>query len=317
MRLTGINSFARVVLMATVIVMTSGCEPSGNDGPTRVAPQPMAALSLTELRNAAYLIDPDNGPVTLTAGTWRGQPYTEEGTSRPGAGLVDDFLVAGDLNADGTDEAVVLLWTNSGGSGTFDYLAVMSRDEAGKPVNLATAELGDRVQVRAAAIDAGRIVVDIIQTGPNDAACCPGQKMRRSFVLERGVLVEAESQDLGRQSIADLADVDWFLQRFDHDDEVPDGIEITLTFDGERIFGGSGCNRYNGSVVEGRNPGALTTAGPMASTRMACPPPADEIEIRYLQRLQGIEQYSFIAGKLALSWRTNDEFGTLIFANKK
>jgi heat shock protein HslJ len=37
-------------------------------------------------------------------------------------------------------------------------------------------------------------------------------------------------------------------------------------------------------------------------------------EQRYLQALQGVVQYSFLAGKLALTWRDGEGKGTLLFA---
>jgi heat shock protein HslJ len=305
--------------MVALIAMAGGCQASETGDASRTPP-PGPALTPAELRNASYYLGLEDDPVTLSAGEWHGEPFVEGGASRPRASLVDDFTLTGDLNADGVDETVVLLWTNSGGSGTFDYIAVMNRDSAGTPVNLATAALGDRVGIRAARIVNGRVIVDAIQAGPDDAACCPGQKIRRSFTLEDGAIIEQEAEDLGRQSIVDLAGVEWVLERFNRNEEVPDEIEITLVFDGERFSGGSGCNRYSGSVVEGEIPGALTIDTPMASTMMACAPPADEIERRYLGLLQGIQQYSFIAGKLALSWRIDDprntQFGTMLFTEK-
>ena len=51
----------------------------------------------------------------------------------------------------------------------------------------------------------------------------------------------------------------------------------------------------------------------MTGTMMACPPPADEIERRYLDTLQAVTQYSFLTGNLALTWRKDDRLGTMIF----
>ena len=229
MRFTGSICSRRIVAIVTLIAMVGGCQPSETGDAPRTPPA-VHALTPAELRNASYYLGLDDDPVTLSAGEWHGEPLVEAGASRPGAGLVDDFTVNGDLNGDGVDETVVLLWTNSGGSGTFDYIAVMGRDSSGEPVNLATAVLGDRVGIRAAWILNGRIIVDAIQAGPDDAACCPGQKIRRSFTLEDGALNEQETEDLGRQSIIDLAGVEWVLQRFNRDEEVPDEIEITRVF---------------------------------------------------------------------------------------
>ena len=273
--------------------------------------------TLAELENATYIGLRDR-PTLLTGGEWQGDPFAEGGASRPAIGLRRDFALTGDLDADGAEEAVVLLWFSAGGSGTFDYLAVMGRDATGAPVNLATAPLGDRVQIRAAEIFADQIVVDTVQAGPGDAACCPGQKLRRSFALDGDALSEVASEDQGRLSIiADLAGVEWRLTELDREDPLPDDIEVTLNFEDQRIAGISACNRYSGGVTEGGTPGALTVAAPLATTRMACPPPAGEIEHRYLEALQGVSHYSFVAGDLALTWSNDDERGTMMFRPRR
>lgn len=265
------------------------------------------------LDDATYIGIQDH-PITLTDGEWRGEPFTEDGASRPSVGRVRDFEIGGDLDGDGVAETVVLLWSSSGGSGTYDYLAAMGRDSDGAPVNLATTALGDRVRIRSAEVVRHRLIVEVVEAGPEDAACCPGQKVRRTFVLREAALQEVSTEDLGRLSIADLAGVEWRLERFDRTEPLPVDIEITLIFDGYGIAGTSACNRYNGSVIAENTPGALRVDGPIATTRMACPPPDGDIEKRYLAALQGITRYSFVAGRLALSWGNDDESGTLIFA---
>ena len=272
--------------------------------------------TLAELENLTYKdIGTEESAVTLTDGEWQGQPFVDGGASRPRVGLVRDFLLSGDLNGNGAEEAVVVLWSNSGGSGTFDYLAAVGRDKSGTALNLATAALGDRVKIRSANIDAGgMVIINTIQAGPDDAACCPGQKFERTFMLDQNALNEVSSKNQGRQSLADLASVKWVLTHFDRNDALPDGVEVTLNFDADRISGKSACNQYGGSVTEGKMPGELTVNMPMISTMMACPPPADEIEQRYLVALQAVTQYSFLAGKLALSWHKDDRLGTMIFA---
>ena len=282
----------------------------------REAPELSTAPTIVELENLTY-VGVNRTPVVLTTGKWQGQPFTAGGASRPSVGLVSDFRLHGDLNGDGVAEVVVLLWSNSGGSGTFDYIAVVGRDETGSPLNLATAALGDRVKIRSAAIEDGLVIIDTVQSGPDDAACCPGQKFQRMFVLSGHTLNEVSSEDQGRQSIKDLAGVEWVLTEFNRGEALPDGTEITLRFDGDRITGKSACNRYTGSVTEGETPGALTVNGPLAGTRMACPPPADEMERRYLNSLQSIIQFSFVTGNLELTWRKENQLGAMIFAPHK
>ena len=222
----------------------------------------------------------------------------------------------GDLDGDGAEEAVFLLWTSSGGSGTFDYLVALGRSANGLAVTLATAALGDRVKFRSAEITGGRIVLEVLQAGPEDAACCPGQKMRRMFALEGGVMSEVSSEDQGRISVDDLSG-EWRLTHFGWDEEVPEGIDISLRFEGERIGGIAACNNYSGAVIEGESPGELYVAGPIALTRKMCPPPLMEAEQRYLGMLQNLEKFSFTVGQLVLSWRSDeagDANGVLLFS---
>jgi heat shock protein HslJ len=314
-----VNVLHRLAIVI-LIVTASACQPADTEdeaeslaAASETIPMNGGAPTLAELAKITYM-GITGEPVTLTNGQWYGEPFVAGGASRPGVGLVRDFHLTGDLNGNGAEEAVVLLWSNSGGSGTFDYIAVAGRDKNGAPLNLATAALGDRVKIRSAEINDGRITVNVVQAGPEDAACCPGQKFKRTFTLADDELNEVSSEDQGRQSIADLAGIEWTLTSFNRDDALPENIEVTLVFDGNRIAGKSACNRYSGSVTEGGMPGALTVNMPMIGTMMACPPPADEIERRYLATLHDVTQYSFLAGNLALSWRKDEQLGTIIFS---
>jgi hypothetical protein len=89
----------------------------------------------------------------------------------------------GDLNDDGVDDGAVLLVENSGGSGSFVYLAAVLNQD-GKPVNKATRLLGDRVQIEALAIESGEIQVKMLTHAPADPLCCPTQESLLSFSLE-------------------------------------------------------------------------------------------------------------------------------------
>ena len=102
--------------------------------------------TLAELKNATYAgFEAPASPVTLKDGLWEGEPLQPGGTSRPRVSLGGDFHLLGDLDGDGAEEAVVVLVQISGGSGTFDYLAVVKRQDHGLE-NVATTALGDRVQ---------------------------------------------------------------------------------------------------------------------------------------------------------------------------
>ncbi|MGV1017882.1 MAG: META domain-containing protein, partial [Fluviibacter phosphoraccumulans] len=76
------------------------------------------------------------------------------------------------------------------------------------------------------------------------------------------------------------------------------GHAPTLTIEGNKAFGSSGCNRYSGEVTLG-NKDAMQF-GPAASTRMACPGNADQQEAAYLKALQGVTAYHLNRGSLIL-----------------
>jgi heat shock protein HslJ len=274
-----------------------------------------ASPTQEQLANMSYMGIYEHA-ITLTNGRWEGDPFMAEAASRPAVGLVDDFILTGDLDADGNDEAVILLWESTGGSGTYKYIAVtgMRND---KPFNLGTALIGERVQVRAGRIVGNRIELDVVQQGPGDAACCPSQKATRYWTLDTTGLHVHASQITGTLSLADLAGTEWVLNRLDANESLAEQSEITLVFDGDRISGKSACNRYFAGVKEtGKLPGDLRVSE-IGGTRMACPEEVMTLENRYLAALGSVTRYSFLAGKLALTWRKGNVTGTLLFVPRQ
>jgi heat shock protein HslJ len=254
--------------------------------------------------------------ITLKNGHWVGEPFVAGGSSRPTVGLIDDFILTGDLNGDGKDEYVVLLWENTGGSATYKYIAVTGmRDD--KPYTLDTALIGERVQVRAGRIAGNKIELDVVQQGPRDAACCPTQKATRYWDLDASGLHVNPPRITGTLSLADLAGTEWVLNRLDVNEPLAAQPEITLVFDGDRISGKSGCNRYSAGVKEGGElPGDLHI-NDIGGTRMACPEEVMELENRYLDALGKVTRYSFMSGKLALTWWNDGATNALLFVPRQ
>ena len=284
--------------MALMAMAASGCSRSAVVGTDD-------GLSGDEAANASYRGIAE-APITLHDGRWEGQPFQPGGASRPRAGLLEPLILHGDLDGDGRPETVAFLWADGGGSGTQLYLAVLAR-QSGRVVNLASAGIGDRVQIRAARIEDRRIRLDLIQSGPEDAACCPGEKALRvwKLVSESGdtTLQELPPRIDGRLSLADLEGIDWQLDETGAmDTEAP---PITLRVEGQRIGGHSGCNRYSAGIHSGNRPGDMTI-GPVMGTRMACPPEAMAREDRYLKQLAGVIRFGFRAGNLLLTVRGDD-----------
>lgn len=120
------------------------------------------------------------GAVRLTDGAWEGEPWVEGGAARPRVGLNQDFIRFGDVDADGSDEALVIVWQSSGGSGTFNALALLDEAE-GVWRNTATTALGDRVRVTDASIGPQGVDVHVIEHDEDDPACCPTRAATRRY----------------------------------------------------------------------------------------------------------------------------------------
>lgn len=255
------------------------------------------------LKNATYTGVEDQA-VTLSQGRWEGQPYVEGGASRPAVGLVDDFLLQGDLDADGDKEAVVMLWQSAAGTGSNTYIAVM-KPENGEYVNLATALLGDRVKLRGGRIDSGRIILDVLQHGENDPMCCPTELAERVWTLAEGQLEAHQARVTGKLSVDVLDRSSWRMTHMDIGQPLPASVEVTLSFEDGRISGKSACNLYAAEIRDGEQPGDIVIGQAMV-TRKACPDPVMEVELHYLDALSLVTAFSFQAGSLALNGQAAD-----------
>lgn len=151
-------------------------------------------LSEAMLKNAAYQ-GIYTQTVQLTDGTYTGPPSVEGAASRPTINFTGVYAF-GDLSADGAEDAAVILVENSGGTGSFIYLAAVLNQQ-GKPVNVSTLLLGDRIQVQSMTIDGGQIIVQLKQQGPNDPLCCPTQEVENTYGLQGNRLILATSKILG------------------------------------------------------------------------------------------------------------------------
>lgn len=306
------NTILRAASFALVAMLAPAChshrEPVVPGPPPSTAQAPAAdwsAPSIEELKSATYRgVTEAGASFTLTGGKWEGQPFATGAASRPSVTFVRDFRLMGDLDGDGAEEAVVLLAANAGGSGERSYVAVVGRRE-GRLSNLATAPVGDRVQVREATIDGRRIVVDTVQAGENDAACCPGDLVTRRWALEGSVLKEGAPTNTGRLSIETIAGAEWVLKSWSWDEPAPFSPEVTLKLDGSRLVGSSGCNNYFAPVTSGDVPGDVK-AGAAGSTRRMCPEPEMAVETRFLRQLTGVTRLRFVAAQLALSYTRED-----------
>ena len=299
------------LIIAALGLGLAGCLPGASEGTEESAPD--GAPTSEQLANATYKGVYEE-TVRLQGGSWEGEPFEPEGAARPSLRLLDGPPATGDLDGDGTREAVVLLSESSGGSGSYLYVAAVGRRN-GSLLNLGTSLIGDRVQVRSIRVAEGQIELDVVQQGPEDAACCPTQKATRTWELRPDGLAEVSSEVTGTASIADLEGSEWVLTQLAWTEPAPTEPEITLVLEDGRISGSSGCNRYFAAVEE-PEPTSLTL-GTIGSTRMACPTEVMELEARYLTALSNVVAYGFFAGKLVLRYLEEDAMSTLLFTARK
>ncbi|MBI5303424.1 MAG: PD40 domain-containing protein [Chloroflexi bacterium] len=138
-------------------------------------------LSLNVLKNAEYPSEyPANKKAKLVDGAYEEkQAKTNAKTTMK----MLDVFATGDLNGDGVPDAAVVIATNTGGTGVFhDLYAVVN--ERGTPKPVASFALGDRVQLKAAAIQGSEVALDLIVHGPKDPLCCPTLAATRSYRLQ-------------------------------------------------------------------------------------------------------------------------------------
>jgi heat shock protein HslJ len=102
------------------------------------------------------------------------------------------------------------------------------------------------------------------------------------------------------------------LTHFNRNEPIQEGAEVTLTFADDKISGKSACNRYSAGVEQGESPGELKI-GLAMGTRMACPGELMDVESKYLGALSRVRGFSFLAGKLVLSWEKDGNWSVMIF----
>ncbi len=153
---------------------------------------PAASLTVADLKNATYrvkdLADLSSGTdsFTLTDGQYAlNDPALS--TDQPVLTVQYQQSAIGDLNGDGIADAAVILVANTGGSGSFEFLAAMVQGK-GVLENVDTISLGDRVIIESLAIQDGSINLQMVTHGPQDPMCCPSLKTSATYLLVNGRL---------------------------------------------------------------------------------------------------------------------------------
>ena len=164
--------------------------------------------------NASYPLEyAAEDVVQLTGGEYR-EPAADDSAAEVVVQLTD-FIAAGQLN-DGQEAVAVILVSQTGGTGTFYDLAVLTEQD-GQLTPAAVTYLGDRIIINSLQIEDGQINVDMVVQGQEDPFCCPTQHVIQTYELQGDELVQTGTSELGTvdpqaEEIPDITGIVWQWQ---------------------------------------------------------------------------------------------------------
>ena len=284
------------------------------------APAP-AGLTAADLANATYRSEvAPSGQVTLKNGAHSGP--AAPGSATQVTARLTNAIAYGEIG--GLPSAAAVLVESGGGSGSFYRLHIV-RAPDGKPVDVASVQLGDRVNVTSLAIADGKAVVGMTTQGPNDPMPLPAQRVLNTYALN-GDKVEAVSTSAvsavtsvavpkpaaGGEGMTGLKGAVWMWEKTQFNDDTTVTVADPNRYLVEFLANGSvaikaDCNQVGGHyTVDGKS--LTIQLGP--STLAACPPDSQDTE--FLKELTEVTSYLFADGKLILELKLDT--GGMTFA---
>jgi heat shock protein HslJ len=285
------------VIMGLAAGSLAGCARQDSAAPATTAEVAKPTAPTRDQLLGATVTGVFGAPVTLTAGRYEGPPAEADAASRPTLKLWDSTIEFVDVDGTPPEEGVALLTSSEGGSGTFSHLGVFSVQD-GKAATVGVVPLGDRVQLFRSWHEPGKVMLDVVEPGPGEPACCPTQLSRKAFGWKDGKLQQLSSAVVSGLSVNLLAATDWMLVEMDGQPLPAGAMPPTALIQYDKAAGFSGCNRYTGPITEA-SPGNVKL-GELAVTRKACDAVANEIEAAFLDRMRATTSYRFEAGRLLL-----------------
>jgi len=170
-----------LIVIAIIILGVAGCLIYKPTNPATPGPKlPVDA------RNAAYVIE---GEETALINGRAETQAVEDSASK----VITQYFgndVKADFNGDRINDMAFLLTQNSGGSGTFYYVAaIISQDNNYRGVN--TILLGDRIAPQTTEFQNGEIIVNYADRKPGEPmTAIPSVGVSRYFKIDSGNLVE-------------------------------------------------------------------------------------------------------------------------------
>jgi len=142
-------------------------------------------LIIDQIESAEVYSDGFKEKVILINGSYE-RKYSE-GVNALYVNIDEKNIVFGDLDNDGSKEAIFIANWSGGGSGTWKYLTVL-KNKDGQPSFVASKDLGDRTIVNSITVNSGKITVDIIVHALDDPMCCPTQEETANYRLSNNQL---------------------------------------------------------------------------------------------------------------------------------
>jgi heat shock protein HslJ len=270
------------------------------------------ALLLAVTTYMAIGITQENKPQNPGAETANTGHEVQDAMSVATRGLIDGFELHGDLDDDGAQEIVLALWDSSQGSGLFNYLLIL--DVVDGKVSSQSIFIGDRIHITGGDITGNKISVDLIEHADTDPACCPSQKVMRTWEYGTDAVVREMPVNMkGELSVDDLSGMHWLLSKVNNE-PVSRDTHVDLVYDEGRIKGNAGCNSYFSDMKDLEDaPAGVVKIGPVGSTRKMCADDIMKFESEYLHKLGNVTRFSLSGRQLILSWNVDDKSGALIF----
>lgn len=151
-----------VILAGALIWRSNGAKIAENSAPAKAA----LTASLLDSASLQPTLNEKLGTVQLTDGSYSWQNVKGTILQSGRIQLLGDYMVFGDLNNDGKDDAAAIV-EEEGKQGSYFSVAAMTNED-GKPVYAGSVYLGDQVRVKSIDIENGVITVDYFAHHTND-----------------------------------------------------------------------------------------------------------------------------------------------------
>jgi len=279
------------ILCLTACASSHGTRPGSSRLQEGDNDSPRTWLLRNQLANTTYKSNwTQSDTITLTDGAYR--EAAAPGSASETVVVLLDEIAFGRIKEQ--NAAAVILTTNAGGSGTFFDLALVLQESDGW-THVASANLGDRVQINSVSIRNGSVFLDMVGHRKDDPMCCPTQHEEREYTMQANRL-ELNPSAATRPDEADarspIVGVKWELIEIqwmnDTRDVVDDPAKYTLELKTDGAVSiRADCNSGFGSYTLDGSRLIIDIAG---TTLAACPP--GSLHDTYLRSLGQV--YGFV-----------------------